>query len=403
MEELKELEKLKKYEQLIERVKSVIQSDIRNFEDPYIKLWLGKRWRNLFIQEASKDEEALKVATEKKLFGGKDNRPPKQKIASRYLRAEGPDEWELDMPQPKRKGIENSTLIFCPGLLTGLLPVLAFQNEFPVVSESIPIRIVQSDSHPVRSCEANMSDLLNAIENGKGLNEKAEYIKTEEAIPPKDIFIISYSKGTADVLTLLSHRPDLKNRIKCIFNWAGAPGGSYLANSMYDSLKDVQLDPSLSGNIAELMRVVSPVIQLPKKILRLPEYDIKGAIYDLTTKRREEFLEQNIKKIDDLNIPIFNITASTTVTEVPYFQIQGVMELNKYDANNDMQVTQKHSKVSSPMATDLAMLHGHHWDVSYAPFPKRLRFGSPHLEHPFPRKAALIAMIDLARELALIS
>jgi hypothetical protein len=76
--------------------------------------------------------------------------------------------------------------------------------------------------------------------------------------------------------------------------------------------------------------------------------------------------------------------------------------LNKYDANNDMQVVQKHSKLSMPMATDLAMLHGHHWDVSYGPFPPRMRFGSPNLDHPFPKEAALSAMFRFAIELGLI-
>ena len=54
------------------------------------------------------------------------------------------------------------------------------------------------------------------------------------------------------------------------------------------------------------------------------------------------------------------------------------------------------------MATDLAMMHGHHWDISYSPFPKNMRFGSPHLDHPFPKEAALTAMVQLAYELGLI-
>ena len=77
-------------------------------------------------------------------------------------------------------------------------------------------------------------------------------------------------------------------------------------------------------------------------------------------------------------------------------------ELNKYDANNDMQVTQNGAKIITPMATDLAMLHGHHWDLSYSPFPKNMRFGSAHLEHPFPKEAAATAMIKFAFELGLI-
>ncbi|MCW7502346.1 hypothetical protein ND806_19020 [Leptospira sp. 2 VSF17] len=113
-------------------------------------------------------------------------------------------------------------------------------------------------------------------------------------------------------------------------------------------------------------------------------------------------MKENLKKLDALNIPVFNITGSTTITEVPYFQLQGVNELNKYDANNDMQVTQKHSKLHIPMATDLAMLHAHHWDVAYNSFVGKLSFGSPNLDHPFPKTAGVVAMFKFAYELGLI-
>jgi hypothetical protein len=402
MEELKSLEKSGKYDELISSISSLVKKDKRVLENPYIKSWLGKRWRNIFISEASKDEDAVYTATSKKLFGGKDSRSAREKVAVRFLKGEGPDEFKLEMPEASGGAI-SETLVFCPGLLTGLLPVMAFKEEFPVVEEEFPIHVLQSDSHPMRSCESNMADLLKVIEEGKGLNCSTQPIPDEKVIPPKDIFIIAYSKGMADVLTLLSKRPDLKNRIKCIFNWAGAPGGSYLANSLYESIKDINIHLDLPIEVEGLLKLISPVIQIPDKIKRLGEYDIRGAMQDLTTTKREEFLEANLKQIDGLDIPIFNITGSTTPFEVPYFQIQGVLELNKYDANNDMQVTQKHAKVNSPIATDLAMLNGHHWDLSYGPFPKNMRFGSPNLEHRFPRKAALSSMIKFAKELGLIS
>jgi hypothetical protein len=401
MEELKSLEKSGKYDELIIKVREYIKNDKRTVEDPFIKSYLGKRWRNIFINESSLMEDVVQSATSKNLFGGEDSRSPKQKVASKFLKGEGPDEYKLEMPIAESGEIKE-TLIFCPGLLSGLLPVMAFKEEFPLIEKDFSLKIVQSDSHPVRSCEANMADLLRAIEEGKGLNSSTEPIPDDSSTPPKDIFIIAYSKGMADTLVLLSKRPDLKERVKCIFNWAGAPGGSYLANSMYESIKDINIHLDLPFEVEGLLRLISPVIQFPKKIKRLSEYDIRGALHDLTTYKREEFLEANLKAIDSLNIPIFNITGSTTAFEVPYFQIQGVMELNKYDANNDMQVTQKHAKVTSPMAVDLAMLHGHHWDLSYGPFPKNMRFGSPNLEHKFPRRAALNSMIKFAKELGLI-
>ena len=136
---------------------------------------------------------------------------------------------------------------------------------------------------------------------------------------------------------------------------------------------------------------------------RMHEFDIKESIKDLTMPTRSEFNKLHNAALDAMDIPIFNITGSTSALEVPYFQVQGVLELNRYDANNDMQVTQHCAKIHMPMATDLAMLHGHHWDLSYSPFPKTMRFGSPNLDHPFPKGAAAIAMTQFMAELGLIN
>lgn len=400
MEKVRKLEQGQDYASLIKFVRSSIKKDSKTIKDKDVKEWLGKRWRNIFISEAAKDPKSVAVATEKKLFGGKDNRSDREKVAYRFLRAEGPDEWSLDMPEAEYTPLKKTTLVFCPGLLTGLLPVLAFQDAFPIIEEEYGVRVIQSDSHPVRGCEANLADLTKAIDKGIGLDANSKPISEADAVPPKDIFIISYSKGTPDLLHLLVKRPDLKKRIRCIFNWAGAPGGSYLANSMYDSIKDLNLD--IKKEFDTMLHLLSPVLKLPDKLKRLGEYDIQGALRDLSTPHRAEFLKENMKKIDAMGIPIFNITGSTTPLEVPYFQLQGVLELNKYDANNDMQVTQKHSKIFSPWATDLAMLHGHHWDISYNEFPKNYKLGSPNMEHPFPKTAALVAMVKFARETGLI-
>jgi hypothetical protein len=54
------------------------------------------------------------------------------------------------------------------------------------------------------------------------------------------------------------------------------------------------------------------------------------------------------------------------------------------------------------MATHIAMLHGHHWDIAYPPFPRGIRLTSPNLDHRFPRKAALVAVWLLLAELGLI-
>ena len=388
------------YPNLIKKVRALVKKNKRNFKKQEVKEWCAKRWRNIFINEAVKFPEAIEASNHKKFFGGKDERSDKQKIASRFLRDEGPNEWNLEMPEAEFGNLKNTTLLFCPGFLSGLFPVMAFQDAFPYLEREYGVRILQSDSHPMRSCEANMADLLNAIERGMGLDANENLIPEKDAIPPKDVFVIAYSKGMPDLLFLLSRRPDLKKRIRCIFNWAGAPGGSYLADSLYDSIKDINFN--IKDEFDTLIKLISSIIQVPHKIRRLSEFNVKAAILDLTTFIRGEFLKENLKKLDALNIPVFNITGSTTITEVPYFQLQGVNELNKYDANNDMQVTQKHSKLHIPMATDLAMLHAHHWDVAYNSFVGKLSFGSPNLDHPFPKTAGVVAMFKFAYELGLI-
>ncbi|MGK0290699.1 MAG: hypothetical protein ACI86H_002158 [bacterium] len=135
---------------------------------------------------------------------------------------------------------------------------------------------------------------------------------------------------------------------------------------------------------------------------RLEEFDVKGAIRDLTTWKREEFIEENKETLDSLGIPFFNITGATTALEVPYFQMKDYIDLAKYDGNNDMQLTQAQAKLPISMATDLAMLHGHHWDLSYGPFPRSQRLLSPNLDHAFPRLSAMITIFKFAAELGLI-
>lgn len=403
IEALEKLEHTGDYERLISEVRTLIKADKSVFTHPFIKRWCGIRWRNIFLTEALNDKVALKKADNTKLLGRKDKRTDRQKLAEAFLRGDEIREWQLDLPPVEvPSSIQNTTLVFSPGLLTGMLPVQAFQTAFPAIEKRLGIRILRSDSHPMRGCAANSADLLAAIERGEGFAADTQKIKPEQCQPPKDIVLIGYSKGAPDIYQLLVQRPDLKDRIRCIFNWGGAIGGSYLADDIFGSIKDLDL-PKVEKALAAFLSVISPAIDVSSGTLRrIDEYNIKEAVYDLTTTAREKFLAENKAFLKALEIPIFNITGSTTAMEVPYFQIQGVMALNRYDSNNDMQLTQSEAKLKVPMATDLAMIRAHHWNMSYDPFPKLMRFGSPHLDHPFPKEAAATAMILLAVELGLI-
>ncbi len=376
-----------------------IASDRRAFTQGPVKKWAGMRFRNLFISHAVSDPVAIAAAAEKKLIG-KDNRPDRQKISERFIRLDGPPEWSIQMPEGPAPALKQDAVFFCPGLLTGLLPVMAFQEAFPAVESKYGTRILQSDSHPMRSCEDNVADIEAALTKGAGLDAMAKKIPSEKQQAPASVMAICYSKGMPDLLTALVLRPDLRKKIKAIFNWAGAPGGSTLADNIYNSIKDV--DITVPEGLSGVLSVVSPLLKIDERVARFSEYRIKEAVRSLTTTERQAFLDRHLDEIDSWNIPIFNITGSTTVMEVPYFQMQGVMELNKYDSNNDMQVTQNSAKLRAPMASDLAMMHGHHWDLSYSPFPPNMRFGAQHLDHPFPKESALTAMIQLAMELGLV-
>lgn len=400
---LEQLEKQANYSKLINEIKQLLKLDPKAFSHPFIKRWCGVRWRHFLLSEAVADKVALKKADKSKLLGLKDKRPAKQKIAERYLRGDEIREWSLDLPKykhPKKK--LKTTLVFSPGLLNGMLPVRAFQTAFPKIEEELGIRIIRADNHPMRGCKANVQDLVAAIEKGAGLAANMDEIAEGERQAPKDIILIGYSKGSPDIYQLLVDRPDLKGRIRCIYNWGGAVGGSYLADDIYNSIKDMSM-PNVEKAMGSFLSLISPAINTKSGVLRrFDEYNIKEAVHDLTTFARTEFLTANMEFLNALDIPVFNITGSTSAMDVPYFQMQGVMEINRYDSNNDMQLTQAQAKLKIPMATDLAMLKAHHWDMSYDAFPKLMRFGSPNLDHPFPKEAAVKAMIMLAIELGFV-
>ena len=401
--ELKDLEQQGHYVELISVLKAHMTHNKRTFADPYVKEWVGKRWRNLFIQEAVQDKHAVKVAT-KKLGLGKDKRSAEQKIAERFLKGEQLTEWAIAMPTAQCNTQLDTSLIFCPGFLNGILPAHAFSLEFPQLEKEFGWNIFQADAHPMRGCEANEADLLAAILEGKGFqsNPGAASDQFRTPVPPNDVVLMGYSKGAPDILsTLVNHHEKLDNKVKCVVTWAGAIGGSYTADNFYELIKNLDTD-ILTGRLHDFLQLLAPGATRKGSLRRLNEYDIKAGVHSLTTKARADFYKQYHGLLDDLNIPIINITAATTALEVPTFQMADCLNLTRYDGNNDMQVTQEQAKLKIPMATHAAMLHGHHWDISYPPFPRAMRMTSPNLDHPFPRKAAIIAIMKLLAELGLI-
>lgn len=388
------------YETIIEEVREQVAQNKRSLTDPDIKDWIGRRWRNLFIAEASQDAKAVKAARSK--IAGRDKRSPKQKIAERFLRGDSILEWQHEMPAAEINKHKNVTLVFCAGLLNGLLPDHAFKDEFIALNQEYGWKFLRADIHPMRGCEPNTDDIKRVIDEGKGMKLDGSR-KTQKYKPPGDIVLMGYSKGGPDILSFLAKYPEYKDRVRCAVMWAGAIGGSYTADGIYDSIKDLDLSAAYQ-RLTDFLKMFSPFVQ-PKKegfFRRVDEFDIKGALKDLTTHERGRFLKEQGKALDEMNIPFFTFTAATSFLQVPTFQMHDAIRLSKFDANNDMQLTQAQAKIHAPMETHIATLHGHHWDISYPPFPRAARLGSPNLDHPFPRKAAIIALFQLLGELGLL-
>ena len=159
--------------------------------------------------------------------------------------------------------------------------------------------------------------------------------------------------------------------------------GSYSADAIYQQIKDLDTQ-TISDQLDRFLQMLSPGLVEKSGLRRVDEYDVKQAFYDLQTTVREDFNRENSDMLSELGVPFFSITGSTTPLEAPSFQFADTVKMSQYDANNDMQLTQKQATMDIPIATHLAMLHGHHWDIAYSPFPARMQAMSPNLDHPSP-------------------
>ncbi len=398
------------YDTVITEVRAAVKADpMAAMADPVIADWMGRRYRNIFIEEALRDDTAIKHAQAPFPLDKIDRRTDRKKIANRYIKGIDDDEATVEMPLAEEKQLTDVTFVFCPGLLTGLLPVLAFQSVWPQMTERFGIRIISSDSHPMRSSKANVADLENAIEKGIGFAPVAEptLMTGDDAIPVTgDIVLMGYSKGSPDLLTLLVERPDLAPRIRAVIGWAGAVGGSYLADDILETLKGMPGVNSVGALtrkdvIRQVMRL-APVAEINNINRRIEEFDLLGAVEGLTTGFRDNFNQENLNHFAELGVPQFYFTGATSLMDVPYFQRQGTIKLDVYDQDNDMQLTQAQAAFPGPNAVKLAMFNGNHWDLSYDAFPWQRSLGSRHLQNKFTRTSAAAAIMLMFSELGIL-
>jgi hypothetical protein len=381
---------------LMSAVRARAAADKRVFADPAVKAWCVRRWRYLFLSEAVKDETALDFAS--RIF---DKRPARQRIAEQYLQ-EGANTWRDEQPESDVNGIASTTLLICPGLVNGLLPERDFRDDLLRLEQRFGMRTLRSDSHPIRGCEANVADIMRALDEGKGRDATAKLFPDAAARIPGEVLVLGYSKGAPDFLTTLVKRPEVKSRVKAFFTWAGAIGGSQIADDLALKLEAMglgrnvaKLRPKLKGFVHSFMSASADAR------LRLDEIDALGAVRDLTTAVRQVFLVEHSLTLDQLAIPMFTFRGVTRLGDVPLSQRGGFKLLDKIEPQSDMQVAGSRSKLPIPMATELAVFRAHHWDMAHPAFRKRRWFNNTY--HPFPRTAALTAMVQLAAELGLVS
>ncbi len=380
---------------LISIIRDCARKSPRIFVEPAVKHWCGRRWRHLFLREAIEDPVALEAATVRG-----DRRPPRQRIAERYL-FENQDAWRDEQPDPAENAIRRTTLFVCPGLLNGLLPVREFRDDLPEVAWRYRMPVLRSASHPSRSCEANVADIMAALNEGKGTDAAARPIPAGESRAPRDVMVVAYSKGAPDFLTTLVMHPEIKDRVRCVFTWAGAIGGSQVADDVARKFKASALSRHAVDLSLKLKGFAHSVMSDGAEARhRVDEFDTAGAVRDLTTPVRQEFLRKYSDALDMLDIPMFTLRGVTRLSEVPLSQRGGCRLLSTFEPQHDMQVAGSCSRLPISMATELAVLHGHHWDLAYPPFRKRKWANNTY--HPFPKTAAVTAMVQLAAELGLI-
>lgn len=392
------------YDEVISGVRDALAQDgTAALTDAGIQEWLGRRYRNIFLTECSNSSSALHAAKVPMPIQLVDRRSSRELLAARFLKGVNRQESQAQLPPPPEPKLKGSTLLFVPGLMTGLLPVMAFQSVWGRIEERFGVRILGADVHPVRSCEDNTADIALALEKGRGFDADSQHIPAKDAKKPKDVILLGYDKGAADALTFLVDNPKLRERVKAFVGWAGIFGGSFIADDIY-----ARLDPTadagypLSGKIGKMLRQIVPVVQADRVTSRLEEYDVAAAIGDITTQVRTQYLADHIEEISAFGIPTFTVEGVTSLREVPYYQAMGVLQLNSYDKNNDMLITVGQARLPIASATTLASFRGHHWDLAYDPFPWFTRMGSQNVDHKFARYPAMAALIILLSEIGLM-
>jgi hypothetical protein len=383
--------------ELIEQVRAAVVADPAvALSDPVVQQWLSRRWTALVVQRAALDERA--VATARRRPHRLD---PLDAVARRFVTPVLSGAPWREQPEWQRRPASRTTVVLCPGLLGALMPMTAFSTTAPLLEREFGVRVIVADSHPAATCTANARDILRAVTRGEGFGVDGTELRPG-AVTPGDVVLIGYSKGAPDALTMIAEHPEVAGRVRAMVSWAGAAGGSYLADTAAPLLADLDVDDFLEGTGGRVLRRFIPATDLDRITRREDEFDVPGAIGDLRTGVRRRFIEERRPLLDDLGVPFLSVAGAVHVRDVPYFQALAALQVARHERLNDMQVTESHTRVPVAASAHLGTLRAHHWDMAYDAFPRQLRMRSRRLSHPLPRTAALGATLALLAEVGLI-
>ena len=244
---------------------------------------------------------------------------PHEAVARRFVTpAPSGAPWR-EQPPWERRAVSATTVVLCPGLLGALMPMAAFATTAPLLEREFGVRVIVADSHPAATCASNARDILRAVTRGEGFAVDGTELRPG-AVTPGDVVLVGYSKGTPDALTMIAEHPEVVGRVRAVVSWAGAAGGSYLADTAAPLLADLDVDDFLTGAGGRVLRRFIPATHLDRITRREDEFDVPGAIGDLRTGVRGRFLDEHRALLDDLRVPFLSVAGAVGVRDVPYFR-----------------------------------------------------------------------------------
>lgn len=364
--------------------------------NPLVKGWIARRYRYLFTVECARSPEALAMAGLD--VGVLPDAETRRQVAARFLAGSDPGEVAGEQPDPPDPQLAGLTLLFAPGLLTGLLPDLALSDVWPVIRARFGLRVIAADAHPMRGCRANAADLAAALTHGVGHDEAGRLVGLGQATPPAgDVLVVAYSKGAPDTLAMLAERPELAVRIRAVVGWAPA----FLGSQVADEVLTLQLrDPRTLPLAHRALAAFGPALtggERDRFDRRIDEYDATGAVRDLTRGQRSQWWAEHRGAIEATGIPFFTVAADAGP--------DGHEARADADGGSDLQLHVADTRLDLPLFVALAVLRTDHWDIAY---PHRTASGhaqraSTHPFRPFPRAAAMAALIRTLAEVGLLA